>query len=170
MLLRLVSSVVVIGLLTGLLAGCNRPHTRNEAALLEEELTQPAANGIERSVKQEVSTTGRDIQTVTLVFLIAEPVFDYRDRVNSFLLGRGYCQALNVATPSEFNLIYDGLNGFMRVQVLAEVALPPASEMTQIPPLEPPEAVIPDEMSENEAEPTSPAEDDYHRITLKISY
>jgi len=78
-------AVVLVASLT-----CSGRRLQSEAELLEAELTKPLVGELERSVKQGVSTSGRDIQTVTLVFLIDDPVFEYRDHVNAFLLDRGY--------------------------------------------------------------------------------
>jgi len=160
-------AVVLVASLT-----CSGRRLQSEAELVEAELTKPLVGELERSVKQGVSTSGRDIQTVTLVFLIDDPVFEYRDHVNAFLLDRGYAQARNISTPTEFSIAYDGLDGLIRVEVMAEVALPPASSLTGLPEPEgglPPPDTSRDQGVDDGEEPSPPALD-YHRVTIKINY
>ena len=155
---------------------CTGRRLEEEAATIEAELTKPVVGDLERSVKQGVSTTGRDIRIVTLVFLIDESVFEYRDLVNAFLLDRGYAQARNISTPTEFSIAYDGMDGLIRVEVMAEVALPPASSLTSLQdtvPSGPQGALPPTTRDSGEAvdngEKSSP-ETEYHRVTVKINY
>ncbi len=144
---------------------------------MEAELTKPAVGDLERIVKQGVSKTGRDIQIVTIVFLIDEPVFEYRDQSNAYLLDRGYTQSMNLSTPTEFSIAYNGPEGLIYIEVMAEVALPPESLLTGLPeqaPTEPedglpPPDTSPDEGIDDGAEPPLPAPD-FHRVTIKISY
>jgi hypothetical protein len=180
------------------LISCASTHSRKEALLVEKELTKAAKNTPERKTTSETSTTGRAIQTTTINFLTDQPVFQYRDASNKFLLGRGYSQAMNLSTPDEFSMTYDGLEGLIHVEILAEVALPPGSKMTELPPddlpkpgtpalgvASPPKPTQPPQGDDKGAEgnqtqpvnPTQPAHPvepptptNIHKITIKISY
>ena len=148
---------------------CSNRQLQDEARVVESELTKLAVGDLDRSVKQGVSTTGHDIQIITLVFLIDEPVFEYRDMINTYLLGRGYAQARNISTPTEFSIAYDGLDGLIRVEAMAEVALPPASSLTELQETAPLVTGDSSETLDNGLEPV-PSEPEYHRVTLKINY
>jgi len=174
--MRGLPTVFALAILAGLLCvpACSRSHPRDEAALLEAELTVPALTKPERSVSWGKSTTGRDIQTVTITFLIDQPVFQYREHVNSFLLARGYTQALNITTPGEFSLVYDGLEGNLRVEVMAEMAATPASPLPQLPAdtgadAGPPSSTPEDSNDNAQAEP-APPETPYRKVTVRISF
>jgi len=114
---------------------------------------------------------------VTLIFLIDDEVFEYRGYVNTFLLDRGYAQARNISTPTEFSIAYDGLEGLIRVEVMAEVALPSSSSLTDLqetapPEFEralPPQATGPGDAVDKNVQPALP-EPKYHRVTIKINY
>jgi hypothetical protein len=178
-----------------LLISCASTHSRKEALLIEKELTKAAKNTPELQITSETSTTGRAIQMTTISFLIDQPVFQYRDASNKFLLDRGYSQAMNLSTPDEFNMTYDGLEGLIHVEILAEVALPPGSKMTDLPPEDLPKPEAPgagatslpkppvplqgDGKGEegNQANPAQstqpvepPAPTNIHKITIKISF
>jgi hypothetical protein len=181
-----------------LLISCASSRPRNEALLVEKELTKAAKNAPERKTASETSTTGRAIQTTTISFLTDQPVFQYRDASNKFLLGRGYSQAMNLSTPDEFSMTYDGLEGLIHVEILAEVALPSGSKMTELPPEDLPKPGSPasgaasppnqpqppqgdgrgaegnETQSSNPTEPAQltepPTPTNIHKITIKISY
>lgn len=191
-MLKGLTAYIFLAVLCAATAACGSK-VRKEAEFLQANLTQGAKSEVASKTTTGTSTTGNAIQIVTLSFLTNEDVSAYRDKINELLIGRGYTQAMNLSTPNEFSLAYDGLEGRIHVEVLAEVALPGASEMTQLPAEylpkeeakkapEPPQKPV----DENEApqqgigagakkdEPASPQEPkiptEVHKITIKISY
>ncbi len=167
--------------------------TRKEAEFLQANLTQGAKSKVEIKTTTGTSTTGNAIQIVILSFMTNEDVSAYRDKTNELLIGRGYTQAMNLSTPNEFSVAYDGLEGRIHVEVLAEVALPGASEMTQLPAEdlpkeeakkapEPPKEPVDENQpplqgigasgkKDEVAVPKGPeTPTDVHKITIKISY
>ncbi len=170
--------IAVAGILlaTALIAAlaCAGRRIHSEAALVEAELTKRAVGDLERTVKQGVSTSGRDIKIVTSIFLIDQPVFDFREEVNTFLLDRGYAQSSNISTPTEFSVSYDGLNGLIHVEIMAEVAQPPSSFPTELPEPEtggttPSPDSLETDADNNESKPAK-GDSSYHRVTVQISY
>jgi hypothetical protein len=186
--MRRIPQLLVIALALSLtllaLASCQRRAVRAEVKALEENLTAPKVGEVQRATKQAISTAGRDIQLDTLTFLTDQPVDDYRDYVNDFLLARGYSQASLLSAPGEFRIEYDGMNGNIHVIVTAEVALPPESAMTtlpeeakpEVPPAPPAEgaegASSGSETAGAAEEPPPPIDEStpYRKITLEISY
>ena len=188
MLIRL-TAYILLTVLCAVSAACGSK-ARKEAEFLQANLTQNAKSEVEIKTTTGTSTTGNAIQIVTLSFLTNEDVAAYRDKVNDLLIERAYAQAMNLSTPNEFSVAYDGLEGKIHVEILAEVALPVASEMTQLPADEmpkeaakqPPEEPLDDKRSPSQGigasgrkvETTTPIEPetptDIHKITIKISY
>ena len=174
---RIALSVLLLAAVLITALTCTGRRLQEEAETIGAELSKPVVGDLERSVKQGVSTTGRDIQIVTLVFLIDEPVFEYRDHANAYLLDRGYVQARNISTPTEFSIAYDGLEGLIRVEIMAEVALPPTSSLTFLQETAPsnPESSLPSATPdssevEDNGEMQLPPETEYHRVTITINY
>lgn len=195
MLKRLSANILfaaIVAIILAATAACGSK-TRKEAEFLQANLTQGAKSEVETKTTTGTSTTGNAIQIVTLSFLTNEDISAYRDKVNDMLIGRGYAQAMNLSTPNEFSVAYDGLDGKIHVEVLAEVALPGASEMTQLPAEdlpkeeakkapEPPKEPVDENQPPQQGigasgkkdevvgpkEPETPT--DIHKITIKISY
>lgn len=192
MLIRLTAYILLAAFFAATAACVSK--ARKEAEFLQANLTQSAKSEVETKTTTGTSRTGNAIQIVTFSFLTNEDVFAYRDKTNALLIGRGYTQAMNLSTPNEFSVAYDGLEGKIHVEVLAEVALPGASEMTQLPaedlpkeeakmPSEPPKEAVEENQlppqqgigaSGKKDEATAPKETetptDVHKITIKISY
>jgi hypothetical protein len=170
---RIILAALLLASILAVALACAGRRIHDEAATVEAKLTRSAIGDIERLVKPGVSTSGRDIDIVTAVFLIDQPVFEFRDFVNDFLLGRGYAQSSNISTPSEFSIGYDGFEGLVHVEVMAEVAQPPSTFPTELPEPEDSRTMPPvgTEAGEDSSE-GEPADSDigYHRVTLQISY
>lgn len=176
--------LVALSLTLAAVASCQRRAVMAEAKEVEQFLTVPKVDEVQRATKQAVSTAGRDIQVVTLTFHTDQPVDDYRSFTNDFLLARGYSQSSYLSAPGEFRIEYDGMNGNVHVIVTAEVALPPESAMTTLPQEAMPEPPAPpagdgtegasgdddagDE--EEEAPPSIEESTPFRKITLEISY
>ncbi len=167
-----------LGLTLSLPVSCQRRAVLAEVQELEQYLTVPRVDEVQRATRQAVSTTGRDIQVLTLTFHTDQPVGDYREYVNDFLLARGYSQTSFLSVPGEFRLEYDGMNGNIHVIVTAEVALPPESSMTTLPEQQAPPAGEGLEGASNgddSAQPDAvlpPVQEStpFRKITLEISY
>jgi hypothetical protein len=191
-MLKRSTAYILLALLCAATTACGSKVSK-EAEFLQANLTQGAKSKVETKTTAGTSTTGNAIQIVTLSFLTNEDISDYRSKVNDLLIGRGYSQAMNLSTPNEFNIAYDGLEGRIHAEVLAEVALPPSGGMTDLPkedlPKEPPSKAVepPKEPldggkappkgigAQGEAEKPSTPEGpmtptDIHKITIKISY
>ncbi len=190
MLLRATATVILVGFVL-VSMGC-ASKARKEAEFLQAALKQDAKGPVETKISYGTSTAGIAIQTVTISFLIDIGVLTYRDTVNALFLSRGYTQAMNLSTPNEFSIAYGGLDGKIYVEILAEVALPSAAEMTQLPeedmpkepskdahdaPTMPPSDAKPPisingigarNKKEKDTKPKDPK--NIHRVTIKISY
>lgn len=176
---------VALSITLAAMASCQRRAVMAEVKEIEQFLTVPKVDAVQRASKQAVSTTGRDIRVDTLTFHTDQPVGDYRAYINDFLLARGYSQASYLSAPGEFRIAYDGMNGDIHVVVTAEVALPPESGMTTLPEQAPPEvppappagegaegASGDDGAAGTAEEPPPPIDEStpFRKITLEISY
>lgn len=189
---RTLLAITTFAFLLALSFGC-ASKAAHEADLIFQHFSADSEENVEKKYEDGKTDSGAAIQIVSYSYLTKKPVLAYKQKVNEFFIGRGYTQAINLSTPNEFSLVYDGLNGKIRVEILAEVALPPASEMTQIPKdsLSAPTEVVDAAKREASEEPKSgdkgPIQgigasskdkelkapeppSDIHRITIKISY